>query len=151
MSAVPVLLDTDTLSEISRGHPAASVHARAYLARFGRFTITSITVFERLRGYRQAIAKGKPYQRHLHAFEALVESSVVLPFDEIAADVAATIWSTCSRAQRSGVGDILIAATAVARQIPLATRNRKDFTGLCSGAGIELELVDWTKPGRPSS
>ena len=150
MPAAPILLDTDTLSEISRGHPAANAHARAYLAQFGRFTISSITVFERLRGYRHAIAKGKPYQRHLHAFEALVQNSVVLPFDELAADVAATIWSTCSRAQRSNLGDILIAATAVARRIPLATRNRKDFTTFCKVAGIQLELVDWTKPSRRS-
>lgn len=151
MPTAPVLLDTDTLSEISRGHPAVNSHARTYLAQHGRFTISAITVFERLRGYRHAIAKGKPYQRHLHAFEALVQNSIVLPFDDIAADVSATIWSTCSRAQRSNLGDILIAATAVARQIPLATRNRKDFTAFCKVAGIELELVDWTKTSKRST
>lgn len=55
--AEPVLLDTDTLSELSRGNATVRARAQAYLAAFGRLTISSVTVFERLRGYREA---GKP-------------------------------------------------------------------------------------------
>ena len=123
MLAEPVLLDTDTLSELSRGNPAVTARARAYLSEFGRLTISTVTVFERLRGYRQAILAGKPFQRQMHAFEALSAQSVVLPFDNDAADVAATIWAAISRTQRQHLGDILIAAVAISRQIPLATRN----------------------------
>src|SRR5260221_14007532 len=97
MSAGPVLLDTDTLSEISRGNPIANARARAYLLEFGRFTISAITVFERLRGYRSAIAAGKPFQRQLQAFEALAQACVVLPVDDIAADLAATMWAASAR------------------------------------------------------
>jgi len=57
--AEPVVLDTDTLSELSRGHAHVNAHARTYLAAFGALTITAITVFERLRGYRLAIRQGK--------------------------------------------------------------------------------------------
>jgi predicted nucleic acid-binding protein len=144
MAAEPVLLDTDTLSELSRGNAEVSAVAQAYLRAFGRLTISSVTVFERLRGYWQAIRAGKPYHRQLQAFESLVQNSVELPFDENAAAVSAAIWSACSRTQRSRLGDILIAGIAIARQIPLATRNRRDFEALCKGADLTLRLVDWT-------
>ena len=142
----PVLLDTDTLSEISRGNPIVSARARDYLMEFGRFTISAITVFERLRGYRAAISAGKPFQPHLRAFEALVQACVVLPVDERAADVAATMWSGSARNARQSLGDLLIAAVAIARQLPLVTRNRRDFEAFAKVSGTRLNLLDWTKP-----
>ena len=150
MTTEAVLLDTDTLSELSRGKPTVTARARAYLSDFGRLTISAVTVFERLRGYRQAIVAGKPFQRQMQAFEALVETCIVIPFDEDAAHAAATIWSTCSRAQRQHLGDILIAAIAVARQMPLATGNSRDFEALRKNSGLNLRLVDWTSSAKRS-
>jgi predicted nucleic acid-binding protein len=146
MSAEPVVLDTDTLSEVSRGNLPFRERALSYLSRFGRLTITAVTVFERLRGYLVAIPAGKPFERQMQAFEALVSNSVVLPFDEEAASIAAEIWSRVSRPQRQQVGDILIAAIAVSRQMPLVTRNRKDFEGLAKISGVRLRLLDWSAP-----
>jgi predicted nucleic acid-binding protein len=143
MQGSPVLLDTDTLSEISRGNPVVSARAQAYLIEFGRFTISAVTVFERMRGYRQAIRLGKPYERQMQAFQALAKTCIVLPFDADAADVAATIWSASSRAQRQHLGNILIAAIAVARQIPLATRNKRDFEQLSTSSSVDLSVIDW--------
>jgi len=151
MPAEPALLDTDTLSEVSRANPIVTARARAYLLEFGRLTISSVTVFERLRGYRQALRAGKPFHSQLQAFETLVQNCVVLPFDEDAADVAATIWSACSRSQRQSLGDILIASIAVARQVPLVTRNRRDFEGFTKAASLHLRLVDWTSPSKQRS
>lgn len=88
--------------------------------------------------------KRKPFHRQLHAFETLVQNSVVLPFDENAAAVSAGIWAACSRAQRQKLGEILIAGIAVARQIPLATRKQRDFEMLSKSAEVSLRLVDWT-------
>src|SRR5258706_10744086 len=96
----PVLLDTDTLSELSRGNTVVNARARAYLSEFGRLTISSVTVFERLRGYRAAIRAGKPFEAQQQAFELLVKASVILPFDDTAANIAATIWSGCARKAR---------------------------------------------------
>ena len=56
--AGPVLLDTDTLSELGRGNPTVNARARAYLMEFGRLTISAVTVFECLRGYRDALRAG---------------------------------------------------------------------------------------------
>lgn len=67
MDREPAVLDTDTLSELSRGNPHVSERALAYLADFGRLTITAVTVFERLRGYRVAIRDGKPLERQMLA------------------------------------------------------------------------------------
>lgn len=134
MALGPVVLDTDTLSELSRGNPVVKARAAAYLAEFGRLTITAVTVFERLRGYRVAIRLGKPFDGQLKAFETLVAHSVVLPFDQAA-----------TRRLRGQLGDILIAAVAVSRQIPLATRNKRHFQQFTGASGASLRLVDWTK------
>jgi len=152
MASETVVLDTDTLSELSRGNAAVKARALAYLAEFGRLTITAVTVFERLRGYRAAIRDGKPLARQQQAFEALVANCVVLPFDQEAASVAADIWSASTRSQRRQLGDILIAAVAVSRQLPLVTRNKRDFEHLTKSSGVKLHLVDWTMAslrGRP--
>jgi len=150
MSPEPAVLDTDTLSELSRGNPHVSEQALAYLADFGRLTITAITVFERLRGYRIAIRDGKPFERQMQAFEALVANCVVLPFDQEAARVAADIWSAAARRDRQQLGDILIASVAVSRQLPIVTRNRRDFERLSKAAGIDLRLLDWSGARRRS-
>jgi predicted nucleic acid-binding protein len=147
MDDEPAVLDTDTLSELSRGNPFVRARALEYLASLGRFTITSITVFERLRGYQLSIRAGKPLHRQMSAFEALVANCIVLPFDQEAARVAAKIWSG-SRGQRQLLGDILIGAIAASRQLPLVTRNRKDFARLASSSGVALRLVDWSAPRR---
>lgn len=146
----PVVLDTDTLSELSRGNPVVKERALAYLTEFGRLTITAVTVFERLRGYRIAIRDGKPFERQLHAFRLLVANCIVLPFDQEAASVAADIWSSATRSQRQQLGDILIAAVAVSRQLPLVTRNRRDFEQLARASGVDLRLIDWSKRSRTS-
>jgi len=143
MDHEPVVLDTDTLSELSRGNPVVKERALTYLGRFGRLTITAVTVFERLRGYSIAIRDGKPFEWQLHAFEALVANCIVLPFDQEAARIAADIWSGAARSQRQQLGDILIAAVAVSRHLPLVTRNKREQ--LSKASGVELRLVDWSR------
>jgi predicted nucleic acid-binding protein len=145
MAAGPVILDTDTLSELSRGNLPVHRRTLAYLETFGRITTTSITVFERLRGYELAIREGKPFAPQRKAFELLVATCVVLPFDRDASAVAGRIWSAVSRSRRRAVGDILIAAIAVSRRLPLVTRNRADFESLVAFSGLDLELVDWSR------
>lgn len=144
MNREPAVLDTDTLSELSRGNPHVSERALAYMADFGRLTITAVTVFERLRGYRVAIRDGKPLERQMQAFEALVANCIVLPIDQEAARVAADIWSAAARRHRQQLGDILIASVAVSRQLPLVTRNKRDFERLSKASGIDLRLLDWS-------
>jgi predicted nucleic acid-binding protein len=132
------------LRELSRGKQAIVKHVEAYLAEHGRLTVSVITVFERLRGYRSAIQAGKPFEYYLEAFEIFVKRScVVLPVDEEVARSAAQLWARVGARERHRIGDLLIAATSVARGCKLATRNRKDFAAF---AGVStLELVDWSR------
>lgn len=56
-----------------------------------------------------------------------------LPFDVHAARAYGRIFAAtkgAGRSSRSRLGDLLIAATAVANDLPLYTRNPSDFTGL---------------------
>jgi predicted nucleic acid-binding protein len=145
MEYEPVVLDTDILSELSRGNLVVKKNALEYLSRLGRLTITAVTVFERLRGYRLAIREGKSYERQLQAFEALVANSIVLPFDQDAAEVAADLWSSMPRSQRQHLGDLMIAAVAISRRLPLVTRNKRDFERIVKPSGADLRLIDWSR------
>jgi predicted nucleic acid-binding protein len=68
----------------------------------------------------------------------------VLPFDQEAARVAADLWSAAAHRHRQQLGDILIASVAESRQLPLVTRNKRDFERLSKASGIDLRLLDWT-------
>ena len=143
MSSAPVLLDSDTRSDLSRGHPVVTARATEYLERHGRLTVSAVSIFERLRGYRAALRLGKPLHEHLRQFELFAATCVVLPVDARVADEAATIWAHLGRRGRRLVGDILIAATASVQGIPLVTRNRRDFEPMTRVGGVKLGLVDW--------
>jgi predicted nucleic acid-binding protein len=144
MAVALALLDSDTLSELSRGNPKVAERAAAYLHEHGRLMISSITVFERLRGYRVALSAGKPFDEHLRQFQAFVSTCRVLPVDTSVASHAALIWAGLGVRGRRALGDILIAATASAHGLPLATRNRRDFEPMVRIAGVRLVLSDWT-------
>jgi predicted nucleic acid-binding protein len=143
--AGPVILDSDTLSELSRGHSVVKAQAEEYLRREARLTITAVSVFERLRGYRAALIAGKPLEEHLRKFEAFVATCRVLPVDRAVASEAAVIWAALSARGRRALGDILIAAAASAHGMPLVTRNQRDFSLMAQVAGVHLSLLDWTK------
>ena len=123
------------------------MRARAveYLTEHGALTITAISVFERLRGYREAMRNGKPFDEHLSRFQALVATCRILPVDEVVAAHAARLCAALSKRARHAVGDILIAATASAFGLPLVTRNRRDFFPMTQIEGVQLTLIDWSR------
>jgi predicted nucleic acid-binding protein len=145
VNAGPVLLDSDTLSELSRQNPKVRARAGAYLEQHGNLTISAVTVFERLRGYRVALRAGKPFHEQLRKFEALVATCRVLSVDQRVAERAALMWAALSARRRRALGDILIAATASAYGMPLVTRNQRDFRPMVHVEGVSLTLLDWTK------
>ena len=145
MTIEPVLLDSDTLSELARGHEKVTVRARAYLVANGRLTISAVSVFERLRGYRAALRLGKPFEAQLRQFEMFAAECIILPVNGPVADRAATIWAELGARGRRALGDILIAATASVHGLGLVTRNRRDFEPMAGIEGIDVPLLDWAK------
>lgn len=76
-----------------------------------------------------------PLQRHVRddRFRSILAQFPVLPFDVEAAKWYGTVAALVRRSGRDPRPrrrDLQIAATAVARSVPLLTRNPKDFKGL---------------------
>ena len=137
-----LLLDTNVLSEVTR--PAPDARVLDWLDRLDedRSFISVISIAEIRRGValmdegRKRDALAEWLARDLpQRFEQRV-----LPVDE---PVALAWGDLMGLAKRRGRGlssmDGLIAATAIARELTLATRNTKDFEGF----GLEL-LDPWT-------
>lgn len=119
----PVLLDTDILSSLLRGNVTVTRRAERYLALHGRFTFSSITRYEVLRGLM-----AKNAERQLVAFEDFCAANEILPLTDGIIWRAAEIYG---RLHQSGLligdADILIAATAQANTLTLATNNLEHF------------------------
>jgi len=77
------------------------------------------------------------------ALQAILAHVTVLPFDDVAMDVYSAILAATGYS-RSKVHDRMIAATAIAHGLPLATINANDFRDITS-----LELQDWGSTVRP--
>ncbi|MEV6604764.1 type II toxin-antitoxin system VapC family toxin [Kutzneria sp. NPDC051319] len=97
-------------------------------------SISAITLAELTAGVANAQDPVKRVirQRHLQATEASFE---VLSFDPDAARAYGHIdvlVRAAGRSPRTRIADLFIAATAVANDLPLITRNPKDFVGLDS-------------------
>ncbi|PDT36342.1 VapC toxin family PIN domain ribonuclease [Rhizobium sp. M10] len=132
-----LLLDTNVLSEVTRPNPDMRVLAWLDQLDEDRSFVSIISIAEIRRGIalmdngRKRDALAEWLARDLpQRFERRI-----IPVDE---PVALAWGDLMGRAKRSGRGlssmDGLIAATAVAHDLTLATRNTRDFEGF----GIEL-------------
>jgi tRNA(fMet)-specific endonuclease VapC len=133
------LLDTDTLSEIGKGkHPTIAANAKTYRRAFGFYSISTITVFEIVRGYQKA----QQFQR-LRAFTASLATEEVLPLDVAAAELAGRITGDLDRiGQPIGKADPMIAAIAITHGLELVTGNTAHYQRLHQ-LGYPLTLVNW--------
>ena len=124
MSTPPVLLDTDTLSEvIKRRDFTIQRRAQDYLGQHQRFQFSIITRYEILRGL-----KAKDASRQILAFERQCQRSLVLPLDDEIVVQAAEIYGFLrKRGITIGDADILIAATALVHNLTLVTNNLDHF------------------------
>ena len=127
-----VLLDTNVISELMRAEPAQTV-----LDWFGQhdavdLVISAVTEAE-LRTGVAILPEGQRRDRLQLALDAMIDLDFqgrVLPFDSLAAKAYAEI-----AAQRRAAGrpiaeaDCQITAIARATDVPIATRNVKDFDG----------------------
>jgi tRNA(fMet)-specific endonuclease VapC len=131
-----VLLDTDILSLLRRGHPQVSQRAAIYIVEHGRLTFTSLSWYEVIRGYRAIGAF-----RQLQVFEQFCQYCQILPLDNKALDTAATLYANLhQRGELIGEVDILIAGIAMANGRGVVTRNTDHFRRI---DGLYVE--DWSQ------
>ena len=134
----PVLLDTDTLSEIVKLRHAMVVNrALAYTRQVGRLTFSAFTRYEVLRGYKR---RGAITQ--LARFDVFCDESDILPVTDSIWNRASDLWADARNSGRPCEdADLVIAATAIEHQLTLVTGNTAHFSWI---PGLVLE--DWRQP-----
>lgn len=133
------LLDTDTLSEIIKGiNPAVAARANAYRQAFRRYTISSVTFMEAVRGYQK-----KQAAKQLQSFLTVMAAEEVIAFDQSAAELAGRISGELERiGQPIGLADPMIAAIALRHGLELVTGNTARHQRI-QRLGYPLILVNW--------
>ena len=136
------LLDTDLLSEvIKQKDPAVRARCRAYLLHHDRFTTSSVTVMEIVKGWRLAQRDDR-----IDEFMRFAPQMDILVFDTAAAERAGRLEADLRRAgQPIGRADSMIAAIAMVHGLELVTGNIDHYARFHS-LGYRLPLVNWRSP-----
>jgi predicted nucleic acid-binding protein len=125
-----IILDTNVLSELMRAQPDSLVLEWFAGQTAATFYVTAITRAEILLGIA-LLPAGKRRDALADASEKMFQEDFpgnCLPFDEACSGLYASIVAKGRRAGFSiTTEDAQIAAIAMHRQLPLATRNTKDF------------------------
>ena len=139
MSQLIYLLDTNIISEPTKIHPAENV-IQKLAENLDYSCISSITWAETLTGVKQ-LPEGN---RKTGLFDFLIENVQkmyeIIPFDAS----CATIYSDIAQRLKENGNpvpqfDILIAATAIANNFILVTRNTTDFAPIAGVSNLMVE------------
>ena len=119
-----LLIDTSVLVALERsGSEVAAVDRLGVEPSF----LAAITASELLHGVHRAEGAARRARRQAFV-EALLDLLPVLPFDLTAARVHAGLWADLrGRGEMIGAHDLQIAATALARDLTVLTRNRREL------------------------
>ena len=135
------MLDTDICSYIMQNWPTNVLTAlQKQVMQQRRIVISAITYAELRFG---AVGKKAPPHANVAVDRFMGHIDEVLPWDQAAADAAATIKKTLSdQGIPIGHNDTLIAGHAIARQCVLVTNNTREF-----GRVENLQLENWVSAG----
>jgi predicted nucleic acid-binding protein len=129
-----ILLDTNVLSELARPRPEPRVIA--WIERQPALAVSAVTLEELAFGIARAPASKRP---KLAAWLGALLGADLDIFDvtrEVAFVAGDLRGRRAAKGRRVAQADMLIAATAAVRRVPLATRNTRDF------AGCGVTLID---------
>ena len=132
------LLDSNLISELSKPQPNTNV-----LTNIQRFeplcAISAITLQEALFGI-ELLPDGSRKNKLKEYVEIVKQKFDVIPYDATAAAYYAEIIAKCHKAgQPRPICDSQIAATALANDLILVTRNAKDFEPIAQITPLKLE------------
>jgi tRNA(fMet)-specific endonuclease VapC len=133
------LLDTDIFSEILKGIDQIVVaNATTYLAVFGRYTISTITVIEIIKGLHKI-----QHKEHIQQFLAGLSGVELLTLNLSSAELAGRIYGDLERiGQPIGRADPMIAAIALDYDLTLVTGNLSHYQRI-QNLGYTLKLDNW--------
>ena len=133
------LLDTDILSEILKGvDRTVAARAAAYRAVWGRYTVSTITVVEVVKGLHK-VGRDDAIQRFLTG----LSSVEILTLDLQSAELAGRIYADLERTgQTIGRADPMIAAIALKNQLTLVSGNLSHYRRI-KVLGYGLQLENW--------
>ena len=112
------LIDTDILIDTARGNEKAITYLQE-LEDHAELTISSITQMELIVGCQN--------NSELKALEKFLERFVILPMSEDVSQVAVHVLKTYRLSHGLKIADALIASTAIAHNIPLISKNQRDY------------------------
>lgn len=129
---ISLALDNDVLNNWRTANPVIVAAITNYVrVAKGPPALTSITVFEMMHGFEKTILRNgtsERLERDLNHARDLTRECLVLPFNQEAAEIAAHIFPRLSGKEQKDHGkDVFMAATLVAHQYGIATRNKRDF------------------------
>ena len=133
------LLDTDTFSEIIKAKNAVLMRkAREYRQQFGRYTISTVTLVEMVKGLQK---RGR--EDRIQDLVTRLTNEELLPLDRDAAVIAGRIYGELEKSGRTiGRADPLIAGIALENNLTLVTGNTRHFERIVT-LGFPLLLADW--------
>jgi tRNA(fMet)-specific endonuclease VapC len=133
------LLDTDILSEVSKGiNQTVTRNATAYRQAHGFLTLSVISVMEVIQGYQRIGAANR-----IQAFRNAIVSEEIIPFYQPAADLAGHIAGDLDRVGRPiGRCDPMIAALAIVNGLDLVTGNTTHYQRI-QQLGYPITLANW--------
>ena len=119
-----------------RGNEKLSSHAQRYLNQHQKLSFSIITQYEILRGLN-----AKRASRQIDSFLRLCNLSIVRPLSGRVVIRAAEIFGALrSSGQLVSDADILIAATAIEKNLTLVTNNQSHFSRI-----PDIDLMNWTE------
>jgi toxin FitB len=128
-----IILDSNIVSALMRAEPDPTIMAWLDLRPRALLWTTAVSILE-IRHGLAVMAAGQRRNQRLTAFERVVVEDMenrILPFDQAAAEEAATLMASRQRSGRSiELRDTMIAGIALAHRATLATRNLRHFNDL---------------------
>jgi predicted nucleic acid-binding protein len=129
---IVVALDNDVLNNWRSRNPKTLTAINTYISLVKASpAITSLTIFEMMHGFEnKAFQSGMNDRlaRDRDRARELIRECTVLSFNQEAAEIAAYVFPRLSKSERNMLwADVFIAATALAHEYGVATRNRSDF------------------------
>jgi tRNA(fMet)-specific endonuclease VapC len=130
------LIDSSVLIAAERGH----LNFEDIAARYAEedVAISAVTASELLHGIHRARTAAQRHRRQAFV-EGLLAQLPVIAFDLIVARVHASLWAELAkRGVAVGERDLMIGATAIAKDYPVATRDARSFPKI---PGLKVERL----------